>query len=67
MKTKGKRKANGQTDNSLKQEGIRMDGALKSRIFAYQKKLKDEMGLKVSFSEAARSLLEKALDAANVP
>ena len=63
MKTNGKRKH----QDALKQEGIRMGDALKERIHRYQQKLKDEMGLKVSFSEATRSLLDKALDTAKVP
>ena len=63
MKTNGKRKQ----QDALEQEGIRMSGALKDRIHRYQKKVKDEMGLTVSFSEATRSLLDKALDAAKVP
>jgi hypothetical protein len=40
-----------------------MDDALKARIFKYQKKLKDTSDLDVSFSSAARSLIEKGLEA----
>jgi hypothetical protein len=46
------------------QNQIRMDDALKARISKYQKKLEDATsGLEVSFSSAARSLIEKGLEA----
>ena len=62
MKTKDKRKQ--QQPDALKQEGIRMDGALKARIIKYQEDLLDKKKLDVSFSEAVRSLIEMGLDAA---
>lgn len=43
------------------QNQVRMDETLKARIFKYQKKLKTS-GLEVSFSAAARSLIEKGLE-----
>lgn len=51
---------------SKSQEGIRMDGALKGRINVYREKLKDD-NVEVSFSQAARTLLGKGLDAEGIP
>jgi predicted DNA-binding protein len=45
-----------------KQNQIRMSDDLKDRIRKYQKKLKSEGGLDVSFSSAVRALIEKGLE-----
>ena len=44
------------------QNAIRMDDELKDRIHQYQQQLEKSAGLEVSFSSAARSLIEKGLE-----
>lgn len=54
-----KKKPTGKSQNQ-----IRMDDDLKARILEYQERLKKATsGLEVSFSSAARSLIEKGLEA----
>lgn len=46
------------------QNQVRMDDALKARIYKYKEKLeKATSGLEVSFSSATRALIEKGLEA----
>jgi len=52
----------GADDDNQKQTQIRMSDALKGRIRKYQAVMRKKTGLRVSFSNAARSLLEKSLD-----
>lgn len=54
------KKTNG---SNKSQNQIRMDDALKARIGKYREKLKEKSDLEVSFSSAARSLIEKGLEA----
>lgn len=62
MKTNGKRRK----PSEKKQQQVRMDDALKDRIDVYREKLKEE-NVEVSFSQAARTLLGKGLDAEGIP
>lgn len=49
------------TDNRKKTTQVRMDDALKARIRAYQRKLR-EIGIELGFGAAVRSLIEKGLE-----
>jgi hypothetical protein len=68
MKTHGKQQPRKTKDKPIReQQQVRMKEALKDRIRRYQQQVIEETGLEVNFSSAVRSLIEKALDAANVP
>jgi hypothetical protein len=53
-------------DTNKSQTQVRMDEALKDRIRKYQRQLEKQTDTNISFSSAARSLIEKQLDILNI-
>jgi hypothetical protein len=49
--------------NTKRQTQIRMDDEFKSRIEAYQRKMSKQTGTDASFADAARSLINRGLEA----